>query len=108
MCTCTAAFLAAGRFGFAPTVNKVATAGLDLKERDSPIKSNDPAGAPPSSLCIQGSSLYSVSISCFVRSHEVSRRACVVPAIRVGSHCTCYSDQEMTIALWSWVCACWC
>lgn len=44
--------LVAGRFGLAPTVNRPATAGLDLKERDAGVKSGDPAGAaPPLALC---------------------------------------------------------
>lgn len=44
MVASTTAFLVAGRFGLAPTVNRPATAGLDLKERDAGVKSGDPAG----------------------------------------------------------------
>lgn len=46
VCLSTVAFLGAGRFGFAPSVAKVSTAGLKLVDRDIPLKSNDPAGTP--------------------------------------------------------------
>lgn len=36
--------LAAGRFGLAPTANRVASAGLKLSNRESGLKSGDPAG----------------------------------------------------------------
>merc|ERR1719160_368264 len=40
----TTIFLAAGRFGYAPSANKPASAGLVLQTRNSGMKSNDPAG----------------------------------------------------------------
>merc|ERR1719160_702708 len=40
----TTIFLAAGRFGLAPSTNKPATAGLKLQTRDSGLKTGDPAG----------------------------------------------------------------
>merc|ERR1712118_501783 len=40
----TAIFLAAGRFGYAPSANKPASVGLKLQSRDSGMKSNDPSG----------------------------------------------------------------
>ena len=42
--TSTALFLAAGRFGFAPTVNRPTTAGLKFYSRDGGLQSGDPAG----------------------------------------------------------------
>merc|ERR1711977_636141 len=39
----TTIFLAAGRFGLAPSANKPATSGLKLKTFDSGLKTNDPA-----------------------------------------------------------------
>merc|ERR1712159_501189 len=39
----TTTFLAAGRFGLAPSANKPATSGLKLKTTDSGLKTNDPA-----------------------------------------------------------------
>jgi photosystem I reaction center PsaK len=45
MVASTAACLAAGRFGLAPTVNKAASAGLKLQQVDSGLKTGDPAGA---------------------------------------------------------------
>lgn len=46
MIASTTLFLAAGRFGLAPTTNKNATAGLKLVERGNAVglKSNDPSG----------------------------------------------------------------
>merc|ERR1712224_841101 len=37
-------FLAAGRFGYAPSANAPASVGLKLQTRDSGMKTNDPAG----------------------------------------------------------------
>lgn len=45
MVASTTAFLVAGRFGLAPTVNKRATAGLKLVDDDPGVASGDPAGA---------------------------------------------------------------
>lgn len=45
MIASTTAFLAAGRFGLAPTVNRQATAGLKLQQTDTPpLESRDPDG----------------------------------------------------------------
>lgn len=40
----TTLFLAAGRFGVAPTANKTSTAGLKLVAQNPGLKSGDPAG----------------------------------------------------------------
>jgi hypothetical protein len=45
MVASTTAFLAAGRFGLAPTVNRATTAGLKFTDREGGVKSADPAGA---------------------------------------------------------------
>ncbi len=45
MVASTATFLSAARFGLAPSVKKVATAGLKLVDREVPFVTNDPAGA---------------------------------------------------------------
>ena len=45
MVATTATFLAAGRFGLAPTVNRSTSAGLKFQEVDSGLASGDPAGA---------------------------------------------------------------
>ena len=45
MIASTATFLAAGRFGLAPTVNRSTSAGLKFQEVDSGLASGDPAGA---------------------------------------------------------------
>merc|ERR1719281_373513 len=37
-------FLAAGRFGYAPSANAPASVALKLQTRDSGMKTNDPAG----------------------------------------------------------------
>ena len=44
MIASTTAFLAAGRFGLAPTSNAFATAGLKLTPQNSGLKSGDPSG----------------------------------------------------------------
>ena len=44
MVASTTAFLTAGRFGLAPTVNKGTTAGLKLVDKDGGVKSGDPGG----------------------------------------------------------------
>eukprot|EP00197_Chlamydomonas_leiostraca_P002156 CAMPEP_0202858160 /NCGR_PEP_ID=MMETSP1391-20130828/809_1 /ASSEMBLY_ACC=CAM_ASM_000867 /TAXON_ID=1034604 /ORGANISM="Chlamydomonas leiostraca, Strain SAG 11-49" /LENGTH=112 /DNA_ID=CAMNT_0049537047 /DNA_START=22 /DNA_END=360 /DNA_ORIENTATION=+ len=44
MVASTTACLAAARFGLAPSVKKVASAGLKLTERDVPLVTADPAG----------------------------------------------------------------
>lgn len=44
VCGCTALFLAAGRLGLAPSANKPASAGLNLSEVPSGMRSGDPAG----------------------------------------------------------------
>eukprot|EP00899_Mesostigma_viride_P008663 jgi/Mesvir1/17799/Mv12904-RA.1 len=44
MIASTAAFLAAGRFGLAPSTQRPANAACKLQERDIGIQSNDPAG----------------------------------------------------------------
>ncbi|PKU68923.1 photosystem I reaction center subunit psaK, chloroplastic [Dendrobium catenatum] len=44
MVTSTALMLFAGRFGLAPSANRVATAGLKLEARDSGLQTGDPAG----------------------------------------------------------------
>merc|ERR1719222_1370449 len=40
----TTILLTAGRFGLAPTANKIASSGLRLQPRDSGLKTGDPAG----------------------------------------------------------------
>ncbi|XP_020592430.1 photosystem I reaction center subunit psaK, chloroplastic [Phalaenopsis equestris] len=44
MVTSTTLMLFAGRFGLAPSANRVATAGLKLEARDSGLQTGDPAG----------------------------------------------------------------
>lgn len=44
MVVSTATFLAAGRFGLAPTVNRSTSAGLKFQEVDAGLASGDPAG----------------------------------------------------------------
>lgn len=44
MVTSTTLMLFAGRFGLAPSANRVATAGLRLETRDSGLQTGDPAG----------------------------------------------------------------
>ena len=44
MIASTAAFLAAGRFGLAPTSNRTTTAGLKLVDQAPGLKTGDPAG----------------------------------------------------------------
>ena len=44
MVASTAATLTAARFGLAPSVKKVSTAGLKLVDREVPFVTNDPAG----------------------------------------------------------------
>ncbi|KAL1826241.1 hypothetical protein DCAR_0205362 [Daucus carota subsp. sativus] len=44
MVTSTSLMLFAGRFGLAPSANRMATAGLKLEARDSGLQTGDPAG----------------------------------------------------------------
>jgi photosystem I reaction center PsaK len=44
MVASTTLFLAAGRFGLAPTVNRATSAGLKFQDREGGVKSADPSG----------------------------------------------------------------
>jgi hypothetical protein len=44
MVASTTAFIAAGRFGLAPTVNRTTSAGLKFQEVNGGVKSGDPSG----------------------------------------------------------------
>ena len=78
MIASTSAFLVAGRFGVAPTVNRNATAGLKLVQTSTPpLGSNDPDGVL---------SLFSVTLLCC--TYESSP----------------FHDQTALGAAWSHVC----
>eukprot|EP01023_Acetabularia_acetabulum_P029015 TRINITY_DN273_c0_g1_i12.p2 TRINITY_DN273_c0_g1~~TRINITY_DN273_c0_g1_i12.p2 ORF type:complete len:122 (-),score=25.95 TRINITY_DN273_c0_g1_i12:536-901(-) len=62
VCGCTALFLVAGRFGIAPTTNKLATTGLKLEEFKSGLISNDPAGFTVVDVLYLGTAGHAVAI----------------------------------------------
>eukprot|EP01025_Chloroclados_australasicus_P033846 TRINITY_DN345_c0_g1_i2.p3 TRINITY_DN345_c0_g1~~TRINITY_DN345_c0_g1_i2.p3 ORF type:complete len:123 (-),score=15.33 TRINITY_DN345_c0_g1_i2:225-593(-) len=62
VCGCTALFLAAGRFGIAPTANKLATSGLKLQDNKSGLVSGDPSGFTAVDVLYLGTAGHAVAI----------------------------------------------
>eukprot|EP01024_Parvocaulis_polyphysoides_P013086 TRINITY_DN1503_c3_g1_i1.p1 TRINITY_DN1503_c3_g1~~TRINITY_DN1503_c3_g1_i1.p1 ORF type:complete len:140 (-),score=19.67 TRINITY_DN1503_c3_g1_i1:133-498(-) len=62
VCGCTTLFLAAGRFGLAPTTGKLATAGLKLEEKKSGLVSQDPSGFTIVDVLYLGTAGHAVAI----------------------------------------------
>eukprot|EP01025_Chloroclados_australasicus_P033847 TRINITY_DN345_c0_g1_i3.p5 TRINITY_DN345_c0_g1~~TRINITY_DN345_c0_g1_i3.p5 ORF type:complete len:123 (-),score=15.37 TRINITY_DN345_c0_g1_i3:336-704(-) len=62
VCGCTTLFLAAGRFGIAPTANKLATAGLKLQDNKSGLISGDPSGFTAVDVLYLGTAGHAVAV----------------------------------------------
>eukprot|EP00850_Spirogloea_muscicola_P016297 SM000131S26727 [mRNA] locus=s131:198134:199260:- [translate_table: standard] len=62
VCGSTALFLAAARFGLAPTANREASAGLKLSERDTGLQTGDPAGFTATDVLAYGTIGHAVAI----------------------------------------------
>eukprot|EP01025_Chloroclados_australasicus_P040071 TRINITY_DN4170_c0_g1_i1.p3 TRINITY_DN4170_c0_g1~~TRINITY_DN4170_c0_g1_i1.p3 ORF type:complete len:123 (-),score=17.06 TRINITY_DN4170_c0_g1_i1:158-526(-) len=62
VCGCTALFLVAGRFGIAPTANKLATTGLKLQDNKSGLISGDPSGFTAVDVLYLGTAGHAVAI----------------------------------------------
>eukprot|EP01025_Chloroclados_australasicus_P038322 TRINITY_DN393_c0_g1_i2.p4 TRINITY_DN393_c0_g1~~TRINITY_DN393_c0_g1_i2.p4 ORF type:complete len:121 (+),score=14.62 TRINITY_DN393_c0_g1_i2:102-464(+) len=62
VCGCTALFLVAGRFGVAPTANKLASAGLNLEDYKSGLISGDPSGFTAVDVLYLGTAGHAVAI----------------------------------------------
>lgn len=58
----TTVFLAAARFGLAPSTNKVASAGLKLSERDTGLQTGDPAGFTATDVLAYGTIGHAIGI----------------------------------------------
>eukprot|EP01024_Parvocaulis_polyphysoides_P013080 TRINITY_DN1503_c1_g1_i1.p2 TRINITY_DN1503_c1_g1~~TRINITY_DN1503_c1_g1_i1.p2 ORF type:complete len:123 (-),score=29.55 TRINITY_DN1503_c1_g1_i1:148-516(-) len=62
VCGCTTLFLVAGRFGLAPTTNKLASAGLKLEENKAGLVSGDPSGFTIVDVLYLGTAGHAVAI----------------------------------------------